>query len=96
LSYLLKAGAVRALADLTNERPFEEQTSERLHSVYSSLKRPFPVLLFLCAAVKHKKFASDGAEVSSAIESLGYAKALKPLMALPTIKVFISCVFSYK
>jgi hypothetical protein len=93
LSYLLQAGAVGALADLANERPFDEQTSERLHRVYSSLKQPFPVLRFLFAAVKHKKFASDGAEISSAIESLGYTKAP---MALPTMRAFIACVSSYK
>jgi hypothetical protein len=63
---------------------------------YSSLKQPFPVLRFLFAAVKHKRFASDGAEVSSVIEWLGYTKALKPLMALLTMRVFISCVSSYK
>jgi hypothetical protein len=59
-------------------------------------KTPLPVLLFLFAAVKHKRFASDGAEVSSLIEWLGYTEALKPLMALPTMRVFISCVSSYK
>jgi hypothetical protein len=59
-------------------------------------KTPLPVLLSLFAAVKHKRFASDGAEVSSLIEWLGYTEALKPLMALPTMRVFISCVSSYK
>jgi len=58
LSYLLKAGAVGALEDLTNERPFEEQISERLHSVCSSLKHLFSLLLFLLTAVKHERFAS--------------------------------------
>jgi hypothetical protein len=95
LSYLLKAGAVGALAELVNERPFEEQTSEQLHSVYSSLTQPFPVLLFLLAAVKHKRSPSDGAEVSSVIEWLGYTKAMKRLMALSTMRVFISCASSY-
>ena len=70
LSYLLKAGAVGALADLVNERPFEQQTSERLHRVYSSLTQPFPVLRFLFAAVKDKRFISDGAGVSSVVEWL--------------------------
>ena len=37
--------SVGALADLKNERPFEERTTERLYSVYSSLKQPFALLL---------------------------------------------------
>jgi hypothetical protein len=68
LSYRLKAGAVGALVDLTNERPFEEQTSERLHSVYSSLKHPFSFLLFLFAAVKHERFPSEEGKVLSVME----------------------------
>jgi hypothetical protein len=58
LSYLLKARAVSALTDLTNERPITEQRSEQCHVVQSSFKRQFSLVLFLLAAVKHKRFAA--------------------------------------
>jgi len=54
LSNLLKACAVRTLADLISERPTTEQRSERCHVVQSSLKRLFSLVLFLLAALKHK------------------------------------------
>jgi hypothetical protein len=86
LSYLLRAGAVRALTDLANARPFEEQTSERLHRFYSSLTQPFPVLRSLFAPVKDKRFASDEAEISSVIEWLGALGVVpKVLPVLPKI-----------
>jgi hypothetical protein len=70
LSYLLKPRAVCALPDLTNERPIAEQRGERCHVVYSSLKQPFALLLFLLATVKHKRFAVDEGEVLSFIHRL--------------------------
>src|SRR5436190_4095631 len=60
LPYLVSSEthAVYALAKLTNERPIAEQRRERCHVVQSSLKRLFSLVLFLLAALKHKRFAS--------------------------------------
>jgi len=48
-----QTGAVGPLADLTNERPFREQRSQRSHVIYFS-RQPFSWLSFLFEVVKRK------------------------------------------